>query len=231
MEVSSKLQDAWQGRGITSTLLLPLAGVFALSAAIRRALYRRGVLSTQRLSVPVVVVGNITAGGTGKTPLALWLAQQLQQRGRRPGIISRGHGGAIGASQVREVRADSPPSEVGDEPIMLKRRSGLPVFVGRDRVAVARALLASHPECDLILSDDGLQHYRLARDVEIAVVDTRGLMNRRMLPAGPLREPAQRLLQVDALVLNGPVALPVHGVATFHMDLVGATFYLLACNR
>jgi len=228
MEVSSKLQNAWQGRGLLSTLLLPLAGVFALAAALRRALYRLGILRGQQLPVPVVVVGNITVGGSGKTPLTLLLAHEFQQRGRHPGIISRGHGGVAHSRQVREVVADSQAREVGDEPLMLKRRSGLPVFVGHDRVAVARALLASHPECDLILSDDGLQHYRLARDVEIAVVDTRGLMNGRMMPAGPLREFRRRLRQVDALVLNGAVEFRVGGVATFRMDLYGATFYSLA---
>jgi tetraacyldisaccharide 4'-kinase len=230
MEVSSKLQDAWQGRGLLSTLLLPLAGIFALAAALRRALYRVGILPVQQLPVPVVVIGNITVGGSGKTPLALLLAQEFQLRGRHPGIISRGHGGAVHSRQVREVVADSQAGEVGDEPLMLKRRSGLPVFVGHDRVAVARALLASYPECNLILSDDGLQHYRLARDVEIAVVDARGMMNGRMLPAGPLREPPQRLRRVDALVLNGPgpVEFRVGGVATFQMDLCGATFYSLA---
>ena len=228
MEVSSKLQDAWQGRGLLSTLLLPLAGAFALAVALRRALYRLGILQVQQLPVPVVVIGNITVGGSGKTPLTLLLAQEFQRRGRHPGIISRGHGSAVRSRPVREVVADSRAGEVGDEPLLLKRRSGLPVFVGHDRVAVARALLASYPECDLLLSDDGLQHYRLARDVEIAVVDGRGLMNGRMLPAGPLREFPQRLRQVDALVLNGPVELRVAGVATFQMDLCGATFYALA---
>ena len=227
MEVSGKLQDAWQRRGWLSTLLLPLAWVFAILAASRRALFRLGILRVQQLPVPVVVVGNITVGGSGKTPLTLMLAREFQQRGRHPGIISRGHGAAVHSLEVREVLADSQAGEVGDEPLMLKRRSGLPVFVGHDRVAVARALLASHSECNLILSDDGLQHYGLARDVEIAVVDGRGLMNGRMLPAGPLREFPQRLRQVDALVLNGPVDFHVGGVATFQMDLCGATFYSL----
>lgn len=228
LEVRGKLQNAWQGRGWLSTVLLPASGVFAVVVALRRALYRRGLLRTERLPVPVVVVGNITVGGSGKTPLTLWLAQQLQRRGRHPGIISRGHGGDTGSGQVREVHADSLAREIGDEPLLLKRRSGLPVFVGRDRAGAGRALLASHPECDLILSDDGLQHYRLARDVEIAVLDSRGLMNGRLLPAGPLREPAGRLRHVDALVFNGPVGLADGGVAVFTMDLDGGTFYSLA---
>lgn len=227
MEVSGRLQDAWRGRGLLTTLLLPLSGVFAVVVALRRALYRIGLLQTKLLPVPVVVVGNITVGGSGKTPLTLWLAQQLQLRGRHPGIISRGHGGAMSSHQVREVHADSPASEVGDEPLLLKRRSGLPLFVGQDRVAAGLALLTAHPECDLILSDDGLQHYRLARDVEIAVLDGRDLMNRRLLPAGPLREPAGRLRQVDALVFNGPGSFPSAGSAVFRMALNGNSFYSL----
>lgn len=208
--------------------LLPLAGMFALSVALRRALYRLGLLHTEHLAVPVVVVGNITVGGSGKTPLTLWLALQLQRRGWHPGIISRGHGSDIRFPQVLEVHADSDAGKIGDEPLLLKRRSGLPVFVGRDRAAAGQALLATYPECDLILSDDGLQHYRLARDVEIAVLDARGLMNGWMLPAGPLREPAARLRQVDALVFNGPPKFSLSGVATFRMDLAGTAFYSLA---
>ena len=227
MEVGGKLQSAWQGRGMLAVLLLPLAAVFALSVALRRGLYRLGLLHRVRLPVAVVVIGNITVGGSGKTPLTLWLAQRLQQHGRCPGIISRGHGGEPGL--VREVHCDSDVLEVGDEPLLLKRRSGVPLFVGRDRVAAARALLGAHPECDLILSDDGLQHYRLARDVEIAVLDARGLMNGWPLPAGPLREPARRLRKVDAVVLNGPVNLPETAVPKFQMNLGGATFYALDC--
>ncbi len=232
MTLSTALLNSWQRRGPLALLLLPLAMLFALLVAVRRTLYRRGWLPSERLPVPVVVIGNITAGGSGKTPLTLWLAQQLQQAGRRPGIVSRGYAaqGAGGGGTVREVRDDSAALEVGDEPLLLKRRSGLPLFVGHDRVAAARALLAAHPECDLILSDDGLQHYRLARDVEIAVLDGRGLMNGWPLPAGPLREPASRLGSVDALVLNGsatPSAEYLRGKPLFGMHLGGATFYRL----
>lgn len=229
MELNGILQQSWRRRGMLASALLPLAGLFWLLAALRRTLYRLGWLRVERLPVPVVVVGNITVGGSGKTPLTLWLAQLLQQRGRRPGIVSRGYVG-VGVchhGQVREVCADSDALRVGDEPLLLRRRSGLPLFVGRDRVAAARALLAAHPECDLILSDDGLQHYRLGRNVEIAVLDARGLMNGWPLPAGPLREPAVRLRRVDALVLNGTVDAPVDVAPTFHMRLVGASFYAL----
>jgi len=227
MEVGRRLQIAWQERGLLTALLLPVSGLFALSVALRRMSYRLGLLQSAQMPVPVVVVGNITVGGSGKTPLTLWLAQQLQQRGWHPGIISRGHGGEIHSRKVREVHAQSAAREIGDEPLLLKRRSRMPLFVGKDRVAAARALLAAHPECDLILSDDGLQHYRLAREVEIAVLDGRGLMNGCMLPAGPLRESPRRLRQVEALVLNGPVKLSINGVAIFRMNLTGETFYAL----
>lgn len=226
--VSGTLQKAWQGRGLLTSLLLPLSGVFALAVALRRRLYSLGLLQSERLPVPVVVIGNINVGGSGKTPLVLWLAQQLQQRGWHPGIVSRGYGGATHRRHAAEVHADGEARAIGDEPMLLKRRSGLPVFVGQDRTAAARALLAAYPECDLILSDDGLQHYRLARDVEIAVLDARGLMNGRLLPAGPLREPVGRLRQVDALVLHGSVEHAVTGVAVFEMKLAGTAFYSLA---
>lgn len=158
-------------------------------------------MPAQRLAVPVVVVGNVTVGGTGKTPLVLWLAERLHLAGHRPGIISRGYGGhAVGP---RAVDPESDPAEVGDEPLLLARRSGCPMWVGRDRVAAGRALLAAHPECGILISDDGLQHYRLARDVEIVVMDERGIGNGWLLPAGPLREPAARVAAADAIVING----------------------------
>ncbi|MCX7168922.1 MAG: tetraacyldisaccharide 4'-kinase [Proteobacteria bacterium] len=227
MEPSGVLRRTWQGHGVLALLLWLPGMVFFLVAALRRALYRLGLFRSERLPVPVVVVGNITVGGSGKTPLSLWLALRLAQAGWRPGIVSRGYAGNLPRGRVSEVFADSSAQEVGDEPLLLKRRSQQPVFVGRDRVAVAKALLAAHPECDLIISDDGLQHYRLARDVEIAVLDERGLMNGWPLPAGPLREPAGRLAGLDALVLNGETSSPVTGVPVFHMNLVGATFYAL----
>jgi len=228
MELNDILSQSWLRRGLLACALLPLAGLFSLLVTVRRALYRLGWLRVERLPVPVVVVGNIIVGGSGKTPLTLWLAQQLQARGRRPGIVSRGHGSLGRSGPVREVRTDSDALQVGDEPLLLRRRSGLPLFVGRDRVAAARAMLAAHPECDLILSDDGLQHYRLGRDVEIAVLDARGQMNGWPLPAGPLREPLARLRRVDALVLNGTATAPVETLPVFHMRLVGAAFYALA---
>lgn len=180
-------------------VLTPLAALFALGVAVRRLAYRHGWLRSERLPVPVVVVGNIVIGGTGKTPLVLWLVRELARRGRHPGIVSRGYRGAI--SGVAAVPTDGDSERFGDEPVLLAARSGRPVWVGRDRASAARALLAAHPDCDVIVLDDGLQHYQLARDFEIAVQDERGHGNGLMLPAGPLREPASR--RVDARVVNG----------------------------
>ena len=151
--------------------------------------------------LPVVVIGNISVGGTGKTPLTLALAQQLTERGWHPLIISRGYGGR--SRQPRYVRAGSDAQQVGDEPLLMARRNICPVWVGKNRVATAHAALKDHPQCDVVLCDDGLQHYRLQRDFEIAVVDVeRGFGNGRMLPAGPLREPLSRLQTVDAVVMH-----------------------------
>jgi tetraacyldisaccharide 4'-kinase len=205
-------------------LLLPFALVFFLIVALRRFLYRTGVLARVRLPVPVVVVGNITVGGAGKTPLILWLVDALTKRGRRPGVVSRGYGGS--AVGVCEVRPDSAVELVGDEPLLIRRRAGCPVFVGRDRAAAGNALLAAYPACDLILCDDGLQHYRLTRDVEIAVLDRRGVWNAWPLPAGPLREPVTRLGTVDAVVANG-----WSGPAGFRMGLTGERFIRLGADE
>lgn len=209
--------------------LLPLSWLFGGLAAIRRHLYRRGVLQTISLPVPVVVVGNLTVGGSGKTPLTLWLAERLRERGYRPGILSRGYGGD---GAIRQVFADSDPAQVGDEPLLLARRSGVPVFVGRDRAAAGNALLAAHPQCDVLVSDDGLQHYRLARCAEIAVFDRRGAGNGRLLPAGPLREPARRLAGVTAVVVNGGDSPIDPAVApSFPMHLAGQRFVALEDSR
>ena len=198
-----RLPGWWYERRLVAALwpLLPLAWLFAGLVALRRQLYRWRCLTVTCLPVPVVVVGNLTVGGSGKTPLVLWIVRHLRDAGWRPGIISRGHGGA--ATTVRPVAADSDAAQVGDEPLLLARRSGVPVFVGSDRVAAGTALLAAHPDCDVIVSDDGLQHYRLQRSLEVVVFDGRGAGNRRLLPAGPLREPLRRLRQADAVVWNG----------------------------
>lgn len=215
----------WRGRGPFAWMLLPSGLCFFAVAALRRLAYRWGWLSAERLPVPVVVVGNIVAGGSGKTPLTLWLARCLAEQGRKPGIVSRGYGRF--ATDIRKVGAEDTAQDVGDEPLLLARRSGCPVFVGGDRAAAGRALLAACPACDVILCDDGLQHYRLARDVELAVIDRRGLMNGWPLPAGPLREPASRLAEVDAVVLHDFDGLSLAEVPTFRMRLQGARFYRL----
>ena len=189
----------WYRLSALSLILAPAAVLFGAGVALRRAAYSAGLFGTERLPVPVVVVGNRVVGGTGKTPLVLWLVEALRSRGLRPGILSRGYGGANETPQA--VRPGGDPARYGDEPLLLAERSAVPVFIGRDRVAAARALLAAHGGCDAIVCDDGLQHYRLARDFEIAVEDARGHGNGMLLPAGPLREPAARA--VDAVVLNG----------------------------
>jgi tetraacyldisaccharide 4'-kinase len=215
---------------VAAWLLLPLAFLFRLLSVLRRLAYRRGWLASVRLPVPVVVIGNIVAGGAGKTPLSLWLAQRLRAAGRRPGIVSRGYGRTTEGVMAVKVGAGGTAADmVGDEPLLLAQRSGCPVFVGADRAAAAQALLAAHPDCDLILCDDGLQHYRLARDIELAVLDRRGLMNGWLLPAGPLREPPSRLREVDAVVLNELAQTPIAiaHVSRFAMRLEGAHFYRL----
>jgi tetraacyldisaccharide 4'-kinase len=191
----------WEHFTPLTAVLSPFSVLFGAAAAARRAAFRKGVFASTRLPVPIVVVGNITAGGTGKTPLVLWLAANLRARGRVPGIVSRGYGGSSGTPQ--RVTPDSDPYACGDEAVLLARRSGCEVWIGADRVAAARALLAAHPACDVLVSDDGLQHYALARDVELCVVDAaRGFGNGWLLPAGPLREQPSRLATVDAVVLN-----------------------------
>lgn len=218
----SWLQRLWYRLSPWHLLLLPLSLLFGLLAALRRGLYRSGLLSSFSLPVPVVVVGNIAVGGTGKTPLVLWLAQYLKRRGYRPGIVSRGYGAS--ASAPREVALDADPALVGDEPLLMARRGLCPVWVGRDRAAAGLALLRAHPDCDVILCDDGLQHYRLRHDVEIAVVDgMRGCGNRLLLPAGPLREGVGRLRSVDAVAVNGGSGWPGYA-----MSLAGSAFRNLA---
>ncbi|MDY0331075.1 MAG: tetraacyldisaccharide 4'-kinase [Thiomonas sp.] len=179
----------WLRRGLLSGLLWPLSLLFALLTALRRGLYRAGMLRAERIGVPVVVVGNLTVGGAGKTPLIAELARGLQQAGWRPGIVSRGYGRRVadGGAPIR-VDAQSDPALCGDEPVLLARLTGCPVMVGRRRARAALALRAASPKVDVMLSDDGLQHLALARDIELVVVDQRLWGNGWLLPAGPLRE-------------------------------------------
>ena len=194
----------WLRRGALACALWPLSLLFRGLAAVRRGLFAAGVSHAERLPVPVVVVGNIFIGGTGKTPLTIWLVEALRAAGFRPGVVSRGFGAKDAAP--REVSATSTPTEVGDEPVLIAVRTGCPVFVGRARAAAGRALLAAHPEVNVIVTDDGLQHYALARDVEIVLFDGRGVGNGWTLPAGPLRETPSRTR--DFTVVNAPELTP-----------------------
>jgi tetraacyldisaccharide 4'-kinase len=192
----------WQGRSWAAYMLLPLSGLYGLLLLIRRALYAFGLFQQTRLPVPVIVVGNIFVGGTGKTPLVIWLVEQLRARGWHPGVISRGYGAQH--DQVTEVNVDSDYQVAGDEPLLIMQRTGVPVVVGRRRVAAGQQLLRTHPEVDIVISDDGLQHYALARTLEIQICDSRGHGNGWLLPAGPLREPASR--RSDFYVVNAAAA-------------------------
>lgn len=197
-----KPADIWYGRNLWMWPLLPLSGLYCAAVMVRRGLYRSGLKKIHRLDVPVIVVGNLTVGGTGKTPLVIWLTRLLREQGHRPGLVARGYGGRA-AQWPQSVSADSDPARVGDESVLLVRATGCPMRVGPDRVAAARALLAEH-DCTVIISDDGLQHYALGRDIEIAVIDgARRFGNGHCLPAGPLREPLRRLREVDLTVANG----------------------------
>ena len=196
--IESVLLTAWQRRGVIACLLWPLSFIFNLLIVTRLALYALGIFRIIILPVPVIVVGNIFVGGTGKTPLVIWIIQLLQEQGWKPAVISRGYGSS--AQQVRAVENNSHANEVGDEPLLIAKRTGVPVFIGSDRAAAGLALLQAHPNVNIIISDDGLQHYALGRNIEIQLSDSRGNGNGWLLPAGPLREPATR--QSDFYVVN-----------------------------
>lgn len=196
------LDEIWYGNHPLSLLLTPLSGLFCIVTKIRYWAYQFNLLKRQRLPVPVIIVGNITVGGTGKTPLVIWLGRFLRQQGYQPGIISRGYGGQT-QQWPQSVTATSDPNLVGDEAILLARQSGCPVAVAPHRVRAAQFLLEQFA-CNVIISDDGLQHYALKRDIEIAVVDDiRRYGNQHCLPAGPLREPLSRLKHIDLVVTKG----------------------------
>ncbi len=214
MALADTLQASWYGTRGAPIWSHPLAWLYGALTALRRTLYRIGWLRSTRLAVPVVVVGNLTAGGTGKTPLTLALIEALTTRGWRPGVVSRGYGGMQREPALLDDHPD--PARYGDEPCLI-RASGVPVAVGRDRPAAAALLLEAG--CNVVIADDGLQHYALARDVEICVIDgARRFGNGRLLPAGPLREPLSRLRHVDFRVCNGEAAQ-----GEFAMRLAGGT--------
>ena len=219
------INNIWYGKSHAYVILLPLTAVFALVAALRRYLYKQGILRSRKMPVPVIVIGNIAVGGAGKTPVTLWLAEFLKEKGMNPAIISRGYGGTATSSTIL-VTGDSDPAVAGDEPVLLARRSGCPVFVDADRVQ--GSLAAVHNGADVILSDDGLQHYRLQRDMEIAVIDgSRGFGNGHLLPAGPLREQVKRLGAVDRVLIQcaqgEESGVPADRVT--HFSLAGETLH------
>lgn len=193
------LTRTWTQRGALAWLLSPIALFFGAVAAVRRSLYRWGVLQVAHLPVPVVVVGNVVVGGSGKTPVVMAVVRHWQAQGLKVGVVSRGYGRT--AKDCREVFEQSPVAEVGDEPALIKRKTSAPVFVAARRVDAARALLAHYPDTQVIVCDDGLQHLALARDLEICVFDDRGVGNGWLLPAGPLREPWPR--PVDLVLHTG----------------------------
>ena len=197
-----RLDYYWYNKGFITLILAPVSWLYCFVAITRRFAYQANLFKTHRMPVPVIIVGNITAGGTGKTPLVTWLVELLREKGYSPGIVSRGYGGAA-RNWPQQVRVDSDPRMVGDEAVLLAHRCKCPMAVGPARVDAALALL-EHKDCDIIIADDGLQHYALGRDVEIAVIDgVRRFGNGKCLPAGPLREPRKRMKSVDIAVTNG----------------------------
>ncbi len=199
--MSQWLINSWYQRQPVRWLLWPLSLAYQAVLKLRMGLFRLDILKQRYLPVPVIIVGNITIGGTGKTPFVIWLAKQLQQAGYRPGIISRGYGGKA-EHYPQKVMADSDPSIVGDEPIIISRHTMCPMVVAPDRLAAGKMLLRDY-DCNIIIADDGLQHYALGRDIEIVIIDgQRQFGNQLCLPAGPLREPLSRLQQVDFIIEN-----------------------------
>ena len=221
--LSELIQTAWRRENALYYLVLvPLSWLFSGVTALRRFAFKIGILKSYAMPVPVIVVGNINIGGNGKTPVVMWLVQQLRVNGYQPAVISRGYGGS--AKLPTAVNSDSKPSDVGDEPVLIANKCACPVWVGADKVHVATELLKAHPETSIIISDDGLQHYALQRDVEIAVTQPEQRSYKpRLLPAGPLREPLERLNTVDAIVCNGEKT----NMGAFEMQLVGEQFYNL----
>jgi tetraacyldisaccharide 4'-kinase len=224
MTWATRLQRGWWQRGLTAmtAALLPLTGLYAAIVRTRQALYRLGVQRARELPVPVVVVGNLIVGGAGKTPTVIALARALSAAGWTPGIISRGYGRHSDA--VLAVRPDSDPLQVGDEPLLIHLRTRMPVNVGRDRAATAASLLAAHPDVDIIVSDDGVQHLRLPRDLQVLVFDDRGAGNGWLLPTGPLRQQVPAQLPPRTLVLYNAAGPSTHLPGwTVQGELAGAT--------
>lgn len=213
------IHRVWYENAPFGWLLVPLSLLYRLLITLRGLMYRCGLIRTHKAAVPVIVVGNITAGGTGKTPVVVWLVNELRAKGFVPGIVSRGYGGSKSGTSMR-VDAESDAAVVGDEPVLLARRGQCPVVVDSDRVRAAAMLV--YDGVDVIIADDGLQHLRLQRDYEICVIDgTRGLGNRQLLPAGPLRELPSRLEQVDQVLVNGLAAIDGPDATTAEQNAMG----------
>jgi tetraacyldisaccharide 4'-kinase len=200
--LADRLQAEWLQGGPLSAALLPLSWLYRALLALRALAYRLGLWRVERLPVPVIVVGNWIVGGAGKTPTTLAVLEQLRARGLRAGVVSRGYG--RDAAGVCVAGPASTARDLGDEPLLIHRRARVPVAVGRDRVAAARALLAAHRDLDVLVSDDGLQHRRLPRALTVLVFDERGLGNGRLLPAGPLRQPSHPPATHQIVVYNAP---------------------------
>lgn len=214
-----QLSSLWYHKNYVAWILLPFSAIYRCVIFLRHRLYQYGLFKSHRLPVPVIIVGNLTVGGTGKTPLLMALVTLLQQQGFNPGVISRGYGGKA-SSWPQPVLAASDPIMVGDEAVLIAKNTHVPVFVGSKRVDAAKQLLSAHPACNVILSDDGLQHYALQRDIEIAVIDgLRRFGSGYCLPAGPLREPINRLKIVDFVVCNGEAKLGEYSM-TFVLDAI-----------
>ncbi len=216
------IENVWYTKHPLAYLLLPLSWIYTLFIVIRRLCYQSGLIAVNQIDVPVIIVGNISVGGTGKTPLVIWLAEYFKEKGFKPGIVSRGYGGKL-SGKTQQVRPDSDPLLVGDEPVLISKRTSCPVAVAVQRRKAAEELI-EHRHCDVILCDDGMQHYSLARDIEIAVIDgQRRFGNKHCLPAGPLREPVSRLKSVDFVVSKYIAGRHEYKMEYSYGDLVSLT--------
>lgn len=213
------IENIWYSKHPLGLVLIPFSWIYALFIMLRRLCYQAGILAVNQVDAPVIIVGNISVGGTGKTPLVIWLANYFKNKGFKPGIISRGYGGQP-ARNPQQVRPDSSPAVVGDEPVLIAKNTLCPVAVAIQRRRAAEELI-NHCSCDLIICDDGMQHYSLGRDIEIAVIDgQRRFGNRHCLPAGPLREPVSRLNSVDFVVSKHTAGRHEYKMEYVYGDLV-----------